>query len=424
MVLGTKDCAMIRAGVSVVDITPDPGLLMSGFAARTEPAKGAHDALSVRVLAVDETALLVADVIGFHQDMSARIRARCCLPDQNVVISATHTHGGPVSMEGRLHATADADYLRRLEDASVSAIDQAVLAQVPANLTYAEGADPDVARNRRHAAGPIDRPLPILRVYRQDGHLMAILVNYACHPVVLGADNRLWTGDYPHFVRAELEQDCPDATAIFLTGCIGDLNTGHSASASISLAANPARSFSTAAAIGKRIAHSVMAAEDTRLGTASTAAEATVAMRFERRENEPAGELRQRWLKEARHADDVRSVLLQIWADWAQNIAPQPLAPLSERVSVLNWGGMTVIGLPGEIFAATAHELRAGLGGSPLMLAGFCEDNPGYIPPAIEYQYGGYEVDEAHRYYGQGATVAPSTAEALRDAALDLARAL
>jgi hypothetical protein len=53
-------------------------------------------------------------------------------------------------------------------------------------------------------------------------------------------------------------------------------------------------------------------------------------------------------------------------------------------------------------------------------IIGFAEDNPGYIPPASEYAFGGYEVDEAHRFYGQPATFASGCAEALAEAAIAL----
>lgn len=409
---------MIRAGVAVIDITPPLGLLMAGFAARKEPAEGAHDPLTVRALAIDETVLVVADVIGFHQDMSSRVRARSGLPDENVMLCATHTHGGPVSMSGRLHAAADAGFLSRLEDACVTAVEEALGSRVDAELSFAAAPDPDVARNRRHEDGPIDRSLPVLKVRRNDGHLLAILVNYACHPVVLGADNRQWTGDYPHFVRAELEAANPGATAIFLTGCIGDLNTGHSAEASISLAGNPARSFPAAEAIGKRIAQAVAEGKDRPLGRDCVTAVTIVKLTFERREKAPHDGLRKAWLEEAEQSDMARAELLKIWADWARDIAPRPLDPLHERVAMFNWGRMILIGMPGEIFAATALDLRSALGDRPVMLAGFCDDNPGYIPPRQEYPFGGYEVDEAHRFYGQPATIAPGCAEAIRDAAL------
>ena len=67
---------------------------------------GDHDALTVRALVVDETAVVTVDVIGIDANLSARARARAYLPDQAITITATHTHGGPVSMPG--------DCLRRL----------------------------------------------------------------------------------------------------------------------------------------------------------------------------------------------------------------------------------------------------------------------------------------------------------------------
>ena len=88
----------LKAGIAVVDITPPSGLPLAGFAARTEPATGAHDPLTVRAVVVGDTAIVVADVIGIHEAMSARIRERCPLPSANVIVAATHTHGAPVSI--------------------------------------------------------------------------------------------------------------------------------------------------------------------------------------------------------------------------------------------------------------------------------------------------------------------------------------
>jgi len=119
---------MVKAGVAVVDITPPAGLAMAGFGARIEPAIGAHDPLTARALAVNDTAIVVADVLGIHEAMSLAIRERCVLPTNNVVIAALHNHGGPESMAGRVGGDADPVYLARLEDACVEAIDTAVSA--------------------------------------------------------------------------------------------------------------------------------------------------------------------------------------------------------------------------------------------------------------------------------------------------------
>src|SRR5690349_20601909 len=106
---------MIRAGAAAVDITPPAGLHLAGFAARTEPATGVHDRLTARAVVMDDTALVALDVIGLHEDMAARIRQRCALPDDNVIVAATHTHGAPVSMRGRLGRDADAWFLQQIE---------------------------------------------------------------------------------------------------------------------------------------------------------------------------------------------------------------------------------------------------------------------------------------------------------------------
>jgi hypothetical protein len=371
----------VRAGAATIDITPPAGLAMSGFGARTAAAVGAHDRLTARAVAVDDTAIVCADVVGLHEDSCARIRQRCRLPDANVVVTALHTHGGPVSMPGRLGAPLDFSYLARLEQACVRAVDQAVAAQSVARLQFGAGADPGIARNRRHDGGIVDPALPVLRLVANDGAVIAVVVAYACHPVVLGADNLLWTADYPGFVRHAIERHYPGAIAVFLTGCAGDANTGHKVSASFNLAAKTDRSFAAAERIGERIAAMAFTAPARRMEGVVAIGSTTLALPF----------------------------------------AVPGLAPWPARVTVLRWCGVRIIALPGEIFAATALHIRGALGGPTLTVA-YADGVPGYFPPADEYPHGGYEVDEAHLFYGMPAGFAAGCAERLAEAAITLAR--
>jgi hypothetical protein len=413
---------MIQAGAAIVDITPTPGLPMSGFAARSLPAEGAHDALTARAVVIGGTAVVVVDVIGIDAAMSARVRERCVLPAENVVVAALHNHGGPVSMAGRLSLAADPTYLERLEDACVAAIDKAAAARRPAKITAGQGSDPGIARNRRHPGGPVDASLPILRIRGEDGGMIAVVTAYACHPVVLAADNLLWTADYPHFVRETLEAAYPGAVALFMPGCVGDANTGHSAHASITLSANPDRTYDAAERIGRKVAEATLTAGETSISDHVGARNASVQLSFERRETDAPAVLEERWRSEVPTADLARKSLLGYWADWARDIAPILPEPLAARVTVLDWGGVPVVALPGEIFAETALSIRAALGGDkPAFVIGFADDNPGYIPPESEFRFGGYEVDEAHRYYGLPMTFAPGSAEALAACAIALA---
>lgn len=418
---------MIRAGTCVIDITPPAGLAMAGFGARLEGATGAHDALSVRALVVGDTALVTADVIGIDAALSARVRAACCLPARNVVITALHNHGGPVSMPGRLSAPADPAWMARLESALVEAIDRAAAARQPVRLLAGQAPDPGFARNRRHEGGPVDGILPVLRLDRPDGSTLAILTSYGCHPVVLGADNRLWTADYPHFLRARLESALPGAVALFATGCAGDVNTGHSAQASLTPGPQARRTYQEAARIGEGLAEAVLAAPLAPVSGPVRAAEAHLALPFARRESDPAT-LARDWRAQAAAAPPVRAHLLRIWADWAEALPAAPPGPLPARVSVLDWAGVCLAALPGEIFAQTALDLRARLArdgagrdagtDAPVFVLAYADDNPGYIPPRAEHSLGGYEVEEAHRFYGLPAGFAPGAAESLAEAAL------
>ena len=113
----------------------------------------------------------------------------------------------------------------------------------------------------------------------------------ATAPNLLGADNRLLTADYPHYVRRAIEEACPGATAMFVTGCAGDANTGHSAHASWTLEGSPARSFEAAERLGRRIADAALAAGEAPLSENISARAAGVLLHLTRLERMPLREL-------------------------------------------------------------------------------------------------------------------------------------
>ncbi len=411
----------LLAGAAVADITPPAGLAMSGFVARTTPATGAHDPLTARALAVGDTVLVVVDVVALSAATCARIRARLPLPDEAIVIAALHTHGGPVPTVEYLGGAADPAFMVRLEEGCVAAARAALDGRRPARLLFGNGPDPGVARNRRHPGGPTDPAMPMLVAMGEDGYPIAHLLSHACHPVVLGADNTLYTADYPGFARLAVEAAHPGTVAVFLTGCAGEANTGHTAHGSISVAANPARTFAEAKRVGEAVAAAALAAPLEPLGDAVACACAAAELPLQRRETEPPHVLAARWrLETATTADPARRALLAAWIAWAEGPALSEPSPQVERVCVLRWGGLSLVALPGEIFAATALAIRAGAGG-PAIVGCYADSCRGYIPPLQEYPFGGYEVDEAHRYFGMPAGYAPGAAERLAETATALA---
>lgn len=413
--------AELTAGVATIDITPPPGLMLAGFAARSSPSTGTHDPLTVRALVVGDTALVAVDAIGIAGTMSARIRAACTLPAANVVIAATHTHGAPTSMADRLSLSPDPQFLATLEAACVTAIDRAAATAVPATLSAGYGPDPDVARNRRHSDGPLDRALPVIRVADATGTILAVLVSYACHPTVLGADNLQMTADFPHYLRQRIEAAHPGATAIFVNGCTGDANIGHSPAASWTTAANDARSFANAERLGTRIGEAALAASAAPTTGPVAVSDTAVSLPLERTEADLRA-LAAEWQAEYDAAPEpARALLLPHWIRWAQDNADIAPGSLTGRVSLTRWGTIRIVALPGEIFAETALAIRAvAPDDGTLLVISYAEDTPGYIPPASEFAHGGYEVDEAYRFIGLPGRFAPGCAEALAFAAQQL----
>jgi hypothetical protein len=70
---------------------------------------------------------------------------------------------------------------------------------------------------------PVDPTVGVIRVDRRDGTPLAVLVNYACHPVVLGPENLDYSADYPSEMRHYVEQQL-GGMAFFLQGAPGDIN--------------------------------------------------------------------------------------------------------------------------------------------------------------------------------------------------------
>jgi neutral ceramidase len=412
----------MRVGVAVVDITPPPGLAMAGFGVRTEPAIGFHDPLTVRAIAIDDVAIVCVDVLALDRQTAVDIRERCSLPAARVIVTALHTHGGPETLASRPHPGLDPTFLSSMKSACIHAIDTAVASQRPALLRAGNACDPEVAKNRRHPGGITDPSLPVLEFSDTSGSIIATLVAYACHPVALGPDNRLWTADYPASVRDQLELRSPGSVAIFLTGCAGDANTGHSAHASNTLDPSSARTFERAELLATRIVKCITAAHLTAVSGALTIASQEVQLGFERREQASLEQLVHQWEQDIEGAGTTQRIILQRWIAWANQASHQPIEGLTVtvRVTALRLSEVELVALPGEIFAETAHAIRTRIANHRAVVIGFAEDTPGYIAPSSEYPCDGYEIDEAHRYYGMPATFARGSAERLADVAVDL----
>ena len=67
------------------------------------------------------------------------------------------------------------------------------------------------------------------------------------------------------------------------------------------------------------------------------------------------------------------------------------------EVQAIGIGDLTVIGVPGELFARTALDLRADHPRHRTIIAGLANGDLDYLPPPDAYEQGGYEVERHAR---------------------------
>ena len=77
----------------------------------------------------------------------------------------------------------------------------------------------------KQPTSPIDPTVLVIRIDNNEGKPLALLVNYACHPVVLGADNRQYSADFIGTMANTVEAGFDHAPLCFyLQGADGDIN--------------------------------------------------------------------------------------------------------------------------------------------------------------------------------------------------------
>lgn len=417
----------IQVGAAVRAVHVPPGTPMAGFAAREGTSEGTHDPLTVRALALDAAALVTVDVCALHERSCEQVRAEL---GDSVILTATHTHSGPCVSFERLGQHAEAvhdDVLAAVLDAVREARSQAV----PCHIRYGEAAGLGIAKNRRHHDVQVDPPVQVLAFEesiarpREDrtkrSRYVAHLVTYPCHPVVLDGANRQISGDYPAVVRHSVEEAFPGSVCVFATGCAGDINTGHAATASFAPTGGGSRTFAEAERIGRALGDAVTELSLWDVSGRVSVEHIDVPLALER--IAPAEVLAQavEWRGQlGEESNPGRKALLRAWIAWADSWTEQygtQRCPeeWTGRVSVLRVGASAVVALPGEPFWRTAVLVREALGPSTLVL-GYADGVPGYLPPADEYGSGGYEVCDAHRYYAMPAPFARGGAERLVEA--------
>ncbi len=226
------DAASLLAGVGRVDITDRAaGRVNDPCYAKALVFKQARRTavlLTVDAVAIGEIGRIPH---AFLPNLRARLEREFNIAPADVVVNASHCHG---------IVRADTEQL------AYDAVRQAVESLVPVRVGAGATSESRISENRRlklvdggetdmrrayampadetvAAVGPIDPQVGLLRVDRADGTTLAVVYNFACHPI-MNPPSKGNSADFPGYASRLIEEGLPGATALFVQGCGGDIN--------------------------------------------------------------------------------------------------------------------------------------------------------------------------------------------------------
>ncbi|MEX0274227.1 MAG: neutral/alkaline non-lysosomal ceramidase N-terminal domain-containing protein [Flavobacteriaceae bacterium] len=247
--LGLENTAeLVLVGSSKKDITPPPnlGIGMSGYSARTGSFSGIHDRLYVRTLVITDqddghtTIHCSIDQLSFasnhlrelYDRVTSEIDGLENIPISNLFVTATHTHGGP--------STVNRDNTENRNDIMFESIKEAFQNRKAAQMRVGVTTVTNVNVNRQNPhygvhlgnfvcpleinpAGDSDQDAHFIEFVGTDGLSIASMFTFGVHSTVMGLHNLKITGDLAGYASRYIEEHTnPDHISLFLYSGGGD----------------------------------------------------------------------------------------------------------------------------------------------------------------------------------------------------------
>lgn len=228
----------LQAGTAQVDISPNKPMFLWGYPHVERTSTGVNDPLYASVLFMDngDNAIITIalDLLYINAADTAEIRKRIVdqvdIEPANIMISCTHTHSGPVTVDLIISGSdpvvplVDQTYMAEIKtkivDAAIDAANSTVEAQVAVTAAEIDG----VGCNRHDPNDARDPETGIIVVRNaQTNNIFAVSLIYCMHPTVMHEDSTLISSDFPGYTRQYLQQHLgDDVTVIYHTGPQGN----------------------------------------------------------------------------------------------------------------------------------------------------------------------------------------------------------
>ena len=369
--------ATCRVGRAQVAITPPVGVSLAGYF-HDRRGESVRDELFAKALVIESgttrLALVSLDLISVSAEVADSAKdilwREAGLPPAHVLICATHTHTGPELRENAIVRVCE-QFVgllpRRIADAVVKASESLAPATLRAGSASVEGysfnrlfrlkdGSEVFGKGGREAevagpAGPIDPQLQTLSAVDAKGNLIALAVNFALHPDVIGGGSANfvsadWPGEIGRNIAAVYGKD---VVTLHLQGTCGDIN--HAPHDPTNL---PRGGPAKAIQLGRALAGAAMLAMERAEPMTSILLESsieTLAIPYYTRDAKLLEEIAA--LKKKAKPSDFEKYLIERTESW-----PHDGKNATVPVQAMRIGDVGLVALPAEIFVRIGLDIK------------------------------------------------------------------
>ena len=240
----------MKAGFAVADITPEPGIYLTGYGRPERIATGVHSPLNATVMVLQDQEKTVA-AIGFDwcsmdnrlaQEIRQGISAASGIPEENILMGCSHTHSAPHTTYARSlgRTTVDPEnkglaYAKNSIPVVAEAVCRAIGSLQEAEAAFAAGkTKTGISRRGLDENGAISyffigdpdliydsNMTTVLFRNRETHENIGILVHCSSHNTCMGADRNI-SSDWCGVMRRRVNQRY-SVPVLFLNGACGDV---------------------------------------------------------------------------------------------------------------------------------------------------------------------------------------------------------